>query len=151
MSSLCGIAVGFCFSRFCEFLKTVFLENDQFQLASEAKVVGRCLVALPVVFIGIMIYLIISVRGGVSALMSIGDLVLVKYFPLVMMIGAAFPAILIVRALMIFYRREEKMTELIVALDVSTLAEAEKAVDRLGGKISWFKAVSSFLLQKALQ
>ena len=31
------------------------------------------------------------------------------------------------------------MTELIVALDVSSLAEAEKAVERLGGKIKWFK------------
>ena len=31
------------------------------------------------------------------------------------------------------------MTELIVALDVSSLAEAEKAVERLGGKVKWFK------------
>jgi len=31
------------------------------------------------------------------------------------------------------------MTELIVALDVSTLTEAEEAVDRLGGKVKWFK------------
>jgi orotidine-5'-phosphate decarboxylase len=31
------------------------------------------------------------------------------------------------------------MTKLIVALDVDTLADAEKAVDKLGGKVEWFK------------
>lgn len=31
------------------------------------------------------------------------------------------------------------MTELIVALDVSSLEEAEQAVDRLGDQVSWFK------------
>ncbi len=31
------------------------------------------------------------------------------------------------------------MTKLIVALDVDTLAQAETAVDKLGGKVEWFK------------
>ena len=107
MSTLGGVIVGYCLSSFCLWLSLIFTENEQDYLAGEAKMIGRCLLVLPIAFILIMIYLIVSVRGGMSTLLSVGDLVLIKRFPVIMMIGSIFPAILVARALMIFYRREE--------------------------------------------
>ena len=107
MSVISGIVVGYSLSAFCVWLAKIFTVSGDEYLAGEAKMVGRCLLGLPLFFIGIIIYLIISVRGGLHTLLSIGDLVLVKRFPLIMMIGAIFPAILVGRALMVFYRRKD--------------------------------------------
>ena len=43
------------------------------------------------------------------------------------------------------------MTELIVALDVSSLEEAEKAVDRLGDQVTWFKVGKQLFLHAGPQ
>ena len=107
MNTISGFLVGFTLSSFCFSLSRIFSYHENEYLATEAKMIGKCLFGLPLVFIIIMIYLVISVRGGMQAILSIGDLVLVNVFPLIMMIGSVFPAILVGRALKIFYRRNQ--------------------------------------------
>ena len=84
-----------------------FSSLDEEHLASESRVLAKALEMIPAAFVLILIYLLMSLQNGLNGLLLVGDLTLVAKFPIIMLIGAIFPIILIVRALKIIYRREE--------------------------------------------
>jgi hypothetical protein len=107
MNCLAGIGVGRLFASYCRAMAGSFLELEEPHLASESRVLARALELLPLAFVLILIYLLMSLQNGLQGLILVGDLTLVAKFPIIMLIGSIFPIILIVRALIIIYRREE--------------------------------------------
>ncbi|WDE96732.1 hypothetical protein PQO03_01985 [Lentisphaera profundi] len=108
MNCLASICVGKLLSGICEGMAKHFESVDELALANEAKIISKALVFLPVTFVIVLAYLLMSLQSGLNGLLLVGDLTLVTKFPVIMMIGAVFPIILICRALKIIDKREKK-------------------------------------------
>ncbi|MDD7985865.1 hypothetical protein PQO01_13010 [Lentisphaera marina] len=107
MNCLAGIGIGRLLATFCRGMAENFSSLNEDHLASESRVLAKALEMIPAAFVLILIYLLMSLQNGLNGLLLVGDLTLVAKFPIIMLIGAIFPIILIVRALKIIYRREQ--------------------------------------------
>ena len=107
MNCIAGVGVGRLLACFCRGLGKSFESLDEQHLASESIIFARALELLPVAFVVILFYLLMSLQNGINGLVLVGDLTLVAKFPIIMLIGSVFPMILIMRALTIIHRREK--------------------------------------------
>jgi len=106
MNCIAGVCVGRLLACFCRGLAKSFEDLDEQHLVSESIVFARALELLPMAFVVILFYLLMSLQNGINGLVLVGDLTLVAKFPIIMLIGSVFPMILIMKALTIIHKRE---------------------------------------------
>ncbi|EDM28919.1 hypothetical protein LNTAR_13922 [Lentisphaera araneosa HTCC2155] len=106
MNCIAGVAVGRLLACFCRGLADSFESLDEQNLVGESIIFARALELLPMAFVVILFYLLMSLQNGINGLVLVGDLTLVSKFPIIMLIGSVFPMILIMKALTIIHKRE---------------------------------------------